>query len=188
MHFHVVACGCHTRHHRHHLGFAQAGEAGQRGHRGRLHAVEGHKNRLLRAEVHVGQQVEDAAGPQAAQVVLHAVEAVEHLHITKAGAPGLDPVVQAFVGQRRVDGGEQARCAHADGRGRRVQPIKVRAKDDGGRGALQLVHCAVQLQAFLQHRQGCVPQPAAVQPGLAEIHERLTRPLLALLGRLLREA
>ena len=175
VHFHVVAPRCHTRNHRHHLGFAQPGEARQRRHGGSLDAVERHKNRLLRAKVHVGQQVQNAACAQPAQVVFDAVKAVEHLHVPKTHTPCGNPRVQAFVGQRCVDGGEQARRAHADGRGRRVQAVKMRAEDDGGGGAFQLLHRAVELQALFQHRTRRVPEPAAVQPSLAEINERFAR-------------
>jgi hypothetical protein len=64
-HLDLVAAGRELRHHRHHLGLAQPREARERRHGGRLHAVERHEDRLVAAEVHVGQQVQQAALAQA---------------------------------------------------------------------------------------------------------------------------
>ena len=56
-----------------------------------------------------------------------------------------------------------------------IQAIKVRAKHNGGRQAVQLMHRPAQAQALHQHGARSVPEPAAVQPGLGKIDKGLPR-------------
>ncbi|MNK93031.1 hypothetical protein D3C87_1131740 [compost metagenome] len=178
-HLDLVAARRELGHHRHHLGLAQPREARQRGHGGRLHAVEGHEDGLVAPEVHVGQQVQQAALAQPREDGLDAVHPVERRHVAEARAAFADPGVDHRVALGRVDRGRRARRVHGERGGRGIEAVEVRREQDHRRVAFgdlaDFRGRTDDLQPALHHLLGRMPEPAAVQPRLRDEDEGLAR-------------
>jgi hypothetical protein len=153
---------------------AQPREARQRRHGGGRHAVEGHEDRFLGAEVHVGQQVQRLAFAQRRHdFALDAVARPNGRTLPKRWRPAQHPARPPPCWTVGVDADEGPRHLQRQRGPRRIQADEVRRKNHGRLVAGEFLQRARQHARAAAHQVGRVPEPGAVQPGLREVHEGL---------------
>ena len=141
------------------------------------------ENGFFCAEVHIGQQVQDAAFAQDRDDGLDAIAFPHGAAVGKAATAAAHPAIHGRIALRAVDGdtgagSQQGHQQHALS----IHAQKMRGKHDGGGVGQKSCAVACPVDATLQQDLAAVPQPDAIEQGLSQPHAVLTDDVLALGG------